>query len=73
MDGAGIDRGRPPAGVEGAVHGEALAHDRPGLLVSDHILEANAHALEGGGPASYIKSNVVEGLKTASGDKAATK
>jgi hypothetical protein len=31
------------------------------------------HALEGGGPASYIKSNVVEGLKTASGDKAATK
>ena len=36
-------------------------------------LIAHMHALEGGGPASYIKSNVVEGLKTASGDKAATK
>jgi hypothetical protein len=42
---------------------------------SNRVVDLIAHmnALEGGGPAAFIKSNVVGGVKTTSDDKAATK
>ena len=42
---------------------------------SNRVVDLIAHmnALEGGGPAAFIKSNVVGGVKATSDDKAATK